>query len=144
MRRAPIAVAALSALAFLGVALQIRVGAASATRGRGAAALPAGVAVDRRPPPAPLLDARLAGRTCCAAFRGRWPVLRRRRASACEPAAKSRALLRRGRMLRAAGRGAGWPSPSSSVEPWRDSPRGCAPTAASRSASQLTGRPRPA
>lgn len=120
MRRALIAVAVLSALAFAGISLHIRSGE------RGARAepvpLPEGTAVDRRPPAVPLLDAR-GGPTSLADFRGRWLVLAPSTTLCREVCPLTTgALLRLRRMLRAAGAAGRVTVAELSVDPWRDSP----------------------
>ena len=121
MRRVLLAVAAVAAIAFVGASLRIRAGAGESHRR--AAALPEGIAVDRRPPEVPLLDSR--GRpTSLPAFHGRWLVLAPSMTLCHEVCPMTTgALLRLRRMLRAAGAGRRVSVAELSVDPWRDSPR---------------------
>ncbi len=128
MRKWMLALAAVAGVVFVGlaIALEIQVSGGSAA-GPAATRAPAdlafGTAVDRRVPPARLLDA--SGRpTTLRSFRGKWVVIAPAMTLCTQVCPMTTAALTRlRRLMAAAGAGERFAAVELTVDPWRDTPR---------------------
>lgn len=122
MQRWLIAVAVVAAAVALGAALAVRSQVETDSSQARTAVLPAGVALNREPPPVPLHDA--AGRRASLAdLRGRWVALAPTLTNCHEVCPiTTGALLRLRQLMRSAGAGRRFAIAEVSVDPWRDSP----------------------
>jgi len=123
MNRALFRIAAIAALAFVGLSLALRTQAPSTTAAVGRLALPLGTSLDRRVPAVPLGDAR--GRdVSLKALRGSWVVLAPTMTLCHEVCPiTTGALLDLRSRLRSSGLPRRVAIVAVSVDPWRDTPR---------------------
>ncbi|HET9163437.1 MAG TPA: SCO family protein [Solirubrobacterales bacterium] len=123
MNRAWLAIAALAAVAFIGLSVALRAQVPRTTAAEGRGALPLGTALDRRAPAVSLRDAR-DGRASLKALRGSWVVLAPTMTLCHEVCPiTTGALLDLRARLRAAGLADRVRILAVSVDPWRDTPR---------------------
>ena len=123
MNRAWLGIAALAAVAFVGLSVALRAQVPRTTAADGRGALPLGTALDRRAPSVPLKDAG-DGRASLKALRGSWVVLAPTMTLCHEVCPiTTGALLDLRSRLRAAGLGQRVKVLAVSVDPWRDTPR---------------------
>jgi cytochrome oxidase Cu insertion factor (SCO1/SenC/PrrC family)/thiol-disulfide isomerase/thioredoxin len=123
MNRAWLAIAALAAVAFVGLSVALRAQVPRTTAADGRGALPLGTALDRRAPSVPLKDAG-DGRASLKALRGSWVVLAPTMTLCHEVCPiTTGALLDLRSRLRASGLGQRVKVLAVSVDPWRDTPR---------------------
>lgn len=122
MQRWLIGVAALAAAAVLIAALAIGAQTDTGTQVAGTADLPLGTAIDRRPPPVTLEDAK-GGSASLRALRGRWVALAPTLTSCHEVCPiTTGSLLQLQTLMRRMGAGERFSIAEVSVDPWRDSP----------------------